>query len=108
MNEFLVSGLRKLVEKAADDFDPALLSELTALRAIEEWALIEKLASAQKLRSADQPKTLGLMPTAAVAESSGVTAGAAAAPNGARRKAKPKTRAAFDKGKLSPRRPARW
>jgi hypothetical protein len=75
VQEFLISGLRKLVEKTADDFDPALLSAITATQAIEEWARIEKIACAQKLRAADRAEDCGVDGDNAVAQSSGVKAG---------------------------------
>ena len=75
MQDFLVSGLRKLVERTADDFDPALLSGLTATRAIEEWARIEKIACSQKLRSAARAEDVGLDAEAVVSDSSGVSTG---------------------------------
>ncbi|HVT75387.1 MAG TPA: hypothetical protein VHD87_00040, partial [Acidimicrobiales bacterium] len=102
MNEFLVSGLRKLVEKTAGEFDPALLSPLGAARAIEEWAAIEKLACAQKLLTAARAEDVGLDAEGIVADSSGVPTGAARKQTKAARKAKGKTRDAFDRGKLSP------
>jgi hypothetical protein len=101
VQEFLISGLRKLVEKTADDFDPALLSAITATQAIEEWARIEKIACAQKLRAADRAEDCGVDGDNAVAQSSGVKAGTARHQTKARRRAKPKTREALDKGKLS-------
>ena len=102
MNEFLVSGVRKLVEKTAEEFDPARLSPLLATRAIEEWAAIEKIACAQKLRSAARAEDGGLDAEAAVANSSGVSTGQARRQTRAARKAKGKTKAAFEQGKLSP------
>jgi hypothetical protein len=102
VDEFLVSGLRKLVEKTAAEFDPALLSGLTATVAIEEWARIEKLACAQKLRSAARAEECGLDADAVVADSSGVPTGMARRQTRAARKATGKTKAAFEKGKLSP------
>jgi HNH endonuclease len=101
-DEFLVSGLRRLVEKTADEFDPALLSAITATRAIEEWAAIEKIACAQKLRAATRAEDVGVDAEGVVANSSGVPTGAARKQTKAARKAKGKTKEAFDKGKLSP------
>jgi hypothetical protein len=102
VNEFLVSGVRRLVEKTAADFDPAVLSPVMATRAIEEWAAIEKIACAQKLRAATRAEDGGLDAEAAVAKSSGVSTGQARRQTRAARKAKGKTKDAFDEGKLSP------
>jgi hypothetical protein len=102
MHESPVSGLRSLTEKIAADFDPALLSAVGAASAIEEWARIEKIACAQKLRSAARAEETGLDADAAVANSSGVPTGAARRQTKAARKAKGKTKEAFDKGQLSP------
>jgi 5-methylcytosine-specific restriction endonuclease McrA len=102
VQEFLISGLRRLVEKTADDFDPALLSGLTAARAIEEWAAIEKIACAQKLRAATRAEEVGLDAEGIVGDASGVPTGIARRQTRAARKAKGKTKDAFDKGKLSP------
>src|SRR4051812_45057788 len=102
VNELLVPGLRRLVEKTADEFDPALLSPLSATRAIEEWAAIEKIACAQKLRAAARAEDVGLDAEGIVANSSGVPTGAARKQTKAARKAKGKTKEAFEKGKLSP------
>jgi hypothetical protein len=101
VNEFLVSGLRKLVEKTADEFEPGLLSPLTATRAIEEWALIEKIACAQKLRAGTRAEDLGLDAAGAVAGASGVPAGQARRQTKTARKAKGKTKAKFERGELS-------
>jgi hypothetical protein len=102
VQEFLISGLRRLVEKTAEDFDPALLSGLTAMRAIEEWAAIEKLACAQKLRAATRAEDCGIDAEGVVADSSGVATGAARRQTRAARKAKGKTKRKFEAGKLSP------
>jgi len=102
VNEFLVSGLRTLVEKTAAEFDPALLSPLTATRAIEEWAAIEKIACAQKLRAAERAEDVGIDAEGVVADASGVPANAARRQTKAARKTKGKTRKKFEKGKLSP------
>jgi hypothetical protein len=91
-----------LVEKTAAEFEPALLSPLTATRAIEEWAAIEKIACAQKLRAATRAEDLGLDGSGTVADSSGVPAGQARHQTKTARKAKGKTKEAFERGKLSP------
>jgi hypothetical protein len=101
VNEFLVSGLRKLVEKTADDFDPAPLSALAATRAIEEWARIEKIACAQKLRAATRAEDLGVDGSGAVAGASGVPAGQARRQTKTARTAKGKTKDKFERGELS-------
>ena len=104
MQDFLVSGLRRRVEKIADEFDPARLTPLMATAAIEEWARIEKIACAQKLRAATCAEDAGLDAEGAVADSSGVSTGAARRQTKAARKARKhrKTKEAFDKGRLSP------
>ena len=101
MNEFLVTGLRKLVEKTADEFEPGVLSALTATRAIEEWGRIEKIACAQKLRAATRAEDLGVDASGAVAGASGVPAGQARRQTKTARKAKGKTKAKFERGELS-------
>jgi hypothetical protein len=101
VNEFLVTGLRKLVEKTADDFAPGALSGLLATRAIEEWGLIEKIACAQKLRAATRAEDCGLDAAGAVAGASGVSAGQARQQTKTARKAKGKTKAKFERGELS-------
>jgi hypothetical protein len=101
VQNFLLSGLRKTVEKTADEFDPALLTGLDATRAVEQWAAIEKVACAQKLRSAARAEEAGMDAETIVAESSGITQGAAKQQTRAARKAKGKTKVAFEKGKLS-------
>jgi hypothetical protein len=104
VQDFLVSGLRVVVEKTAADFDPALLSGVLATRAVEEWAAIEKVACAQKLRSAARAEEAGLDAEAVVANSSGVSTGAARrqTKTAAKVRKHKKTAEAFDKGKLSP------
>ena len=97
-----MSGLRRLVDKTAADFDPAVLSGLSALEAVEQWAAIEKVACAQKLRSAARAEDLGMDAEATVSDSSGVTTAAARRQTRAARKTKGKTKEAFEKGKLSP------
>jgi hypothetical protein len=102
VNTFLLSGLRAVVEKTAAEFDPSLLSPLMATRALEEWAAIEKLACAQKLRAATRAEDGGLDAESAVANASGVSTGQARRQTRAARKAKGKTRDALERGKLSP------
>ena len=102
MQDQVVSGLRRLVERTAADFDPALLSGVEAMRAIEAWAAIEKVACAQKLRAAARAGDSGIDAEAVVSESSGVTTGAARRQTRAARKARGKTKEAFENGKLSP------
>ena len=101
MNEFLVTGLRRLVEKTADDFEPGVLSGLLATRAIEEWGLIEKIACAQKLRAATRAEDLGVDAAGAVAGASGVPAGQARRQTKTARRAKGKTKKKFERGELS-------
>ena len=60
MQDFLVSGLRKMVEKTAAEFDSALLSATTAIQAVDEWARIERVACAAKLRAAGRAEEAGL------------------------------------------------
>ena len=79
-----------------------MLSGLTATRAIEEWARIEKLACAQKLRAAARAEDCGFDADGVVADASGVPTGAARRQTRVARQAKGKTKAAFEQGALSP------
>src|SRR5690349_15629267 len=101
VQEFLLSGLRAVVEKTAAEFDPALLSGLTATAAVEEWARIERVACAAKLRAAARAEETGIDAETVVAESSGITQSAAKRQTRVTRKARGKTKAACEKGKLS-------
>ncbi|MBA2609258.1 MAG: DUF222 domain-containing protein [Actinobacteria bacterium] len=103
MKEFLVSGLRELVERTADEFEPGELGVLTAERAVSEWAAIERIACAAKLRSAARAEDIGLDAEQAVANASGVTSGQARKQTRLRKKLTGKTQTAdaFDKGELS-------
>jgi hypothetical protein len=67
----LLSGLRKVVEKTAAEFDPALLSGVTATQAVEHWAAIEKVACAQKLRAAARAEEVGIDAEGVVADAEG-------------------------------------
>jgi hypothetical protein len=100
----LLSKVRLLVEKMAAEFDPALLTGVLSARAIDEWARIEKLACAQKLRAAARAEETGLDAEAIVANSSGVPTPAARRQAQAARKTRKhaRTAEAFDKGRLSP------
>jgi hypothetical protein len=97
----LLSGLVAVVEKTADEFEPGLLSPLTAADAIEKWARIEKIACAQKLRAGTRAEDLGLDAAGAVAGASGVPAGQARKQTKTARKAKGKTKRKFERGELS-------
>jgi hypothetical protein len=90
-----------LVEKTAAAFDPSVLSPLGATQAIEEWAAIEKVACAQKLRAATHAENLGVDADGVVAQSSGLPAGAARKQTKTARKAKGRTKTKFERGELS-------
>jgi hypothetical protein len=101
VQEFLLSGLRKTVEKTADEFDPGLLSGVTATQAVEHWAAIERVAGAQKLRAAARADEVGIDAEGIVADASGITQTAARKQTRLASRVKGKTKAAFEKGKLS-------
>ncbi len=103
MNEFLVSKLRRAVEKTADQFEPGVLDVFTAERAVSEWAAIERIACAAKLRAAARAEDVGLDAEQAVADASGVTSSQARKQTKLRKKLadKKQTADAFDKGQLS-------
>ena len=101
MNTGVLSGLLAVVEKTADEFEPGVLSALTAVEAIDKWARIEKIACAQKLRAAARAEEVGLDAEGAVAQSSGVPAGQARRQTKTARKAKGKTKQQFERGELS-------
>ncbi|HUR77260.1 MAG TPA: hypothetical protein VMZ22_04870 [Acidimicrobiales bacterium] len=103
MKEFLLSGLRAVVAKTADEFDPALLSVFTVEAAVAEWAAIERIACAAKLRAAARADEVGLDAEQSVAQSSRITAGAARKQSRTATKLRrhKKTAAAFAKGKIS-------
>ena len=96
-----MSALREVVEKTAAAFDPAVLSGAAATQAVDEWARIERVACAAKLRAATRAEDAGLDAEGIVADSSGITQGAAKKQTRAARNVKGKTKAAFDKGDLS-------
>lgn len=100
----LIGGLRKIVEKTADEFEPGVFDMTNVERALDEWAAIERIACAAKLRAASRAEEVGLDADGAVAQSSGVTSGQARKQTRVRRKLanKPRTKDAFDKGNLSP------
>src|SRR5258705_10307108 len=102
MQDFLVSGLRKVVEKTAAEFDPALLSAATAIAAVEEWARIERVACAAKLLAAARAEETGIDAEGIVADASGIPTHAARRQTRVARKAKGKTKEQFDRGTLSP------
>jgi hypothetical protein len=104
VQDFLVSGLRKLVENTADEFEPGELDFCTVERAVAEWATIERIACAAKLRAAARAEDVGLDAEGAVAAASGITPGQARKQARLRRKLadKKKTADAFEKGQLSP------
>src|SRR5205809_10200 len=102
MQEFLVSGLRKVVEKTAGEFDPALLSAVAAMQAVDEWARIERVACAAKLRAARRAEDTGIDAEAVVADASGITQTAARRQTRVAGKTKGRTKAAFENGSLSP------
>ena len=101
MKAILLKGLRGLVEKTADEFEPGLLTGVTAVEAIEEWARIEKIACAQKLRAAARAEEVGLDAEGLVADASGVHTGTARRQTRTARKSQGKTKEAFERGKLS-------
>ncbi|MEY2397071.1 MAG: hypothetical protein QOJ00_245, partial [Actinomycetota bacterium] len=99
----MVSGLRQLVERTAEEFEPGVLTMLTAERAVAEWGAIEKIACAAKLRAAARAEEVGLDAEQTVADASGVTAGQARKQTRLHQKlrGKSKTADAFNKGQLS-------
>lgn len=104
MQDGLLSGLRRLVEKTAADFEPGVLGVTTVEKAVADWAAIERIACAAKLRAASRADDVGLDSERAVANSSGLSSGQARKQTRLRRKLKnkKKTNDAFDKGELSP------
>ncbi|MEY2467379.1 MAG: hypothetical protein QOF21_77, partial [Actinomycetota bacterium] len=104
MEEFAISGLRMLVEKTADEFEPGILNIFTAEAAVAQWGVIEKVACAAKLRAAARAEDLGLDAEGAVANASGLTSGQARRQTKLRKKLadKRQTQEALDKGRLSP------
>jgi hypothetical protein len=101
VEDFAISGLRMLVEKTAAEFEPALLSGATATQAVDEWARIERVACAAKLRAAARAEETGIDSEGIVADSSGIPTHAARRQTRAARKAKGKTRERFNNGSLS-------
>ncbi len=103
MNNGLVSALRQLVERKADEFEPGLLNAFTVEKAVAEWAAIERIAGAAKLRSAARAEEIGLDAEQAVARSSGITSGQARKQTQLNKKLRDKkqTADAFNKGKVS-------
>jgi hypothetical protein len=99
-----ISGLRMLVEKTADEFEPGVLLTFTVEKAVAEWAAIERIACAAKLRAAARAEEIGLDAERAVASSSGITSGQARQQARLNKKLrdKQKTADAFEKGRLSP------
>lgn len=104
MDTALLSGLRKIVEKTADEFEPGVFDIANVEQAVNEWAAIERIACSAKLRAAGRVEDLGLDPEATVAEASGLSSGQARRQTRLRKKLKnkKKTQDALDKGKLSP------
>jgi hypothetical protein len=103
VEEFAISGLRMLVEKTADEFEPGVLHTFTVEKAVAEWAAIERIACAAKLRAAGRAEEIGLDAEQAVANSSGITSGQARRQTRLNRKLRDKQRTseAFNKGRLS-------
>lgn len=99
----LLTKLRRAVESAAARFEPGVLGVTTAEAAVAEWAAIEKVAVAAKLRAAARCEDIGLDAEMAVANGSGVTTRQARRQTRLRRKlaGKKATQAAFDTGRLS-------
>lgn len=99
-----LSKLRSVVERVADQFEPGVLALLTVEAAVAEWAAIERVACAAKLRAAARAEDVGLDAESAVSSSSGITSGQARKQTQLNRKLKnkQKTADAFNKGKLSP------
>ena len=91
-----------MVEKTAAEFDPALLSAATAIAAVEEWARIERVACAAKLRAAVRAEETGIDAEGVVADSSGIPTHAARRQTRAARKATGKTKQEFESGRMSP------
>ncbi|MEY2470116.1 MAG: hypothetical protein QOF21_2814, partial [Actinomycetota bacterium] len=92
-----------LVEKTADEFEPGVLHTFTVEKAVAEWAAIERIACAAKLRAAGRAEEIGLDAEQAVAGSSGITSGQARRQTRLNRKLRDKQRTseAFNKGRLS-------
>ena len=104
MDTAVVTGLAKLVEQTARDFEPGVLDLSNVEAAVNAWAAIERVACAAKLRAAARLEDLGLDAEATVANASGLSSGQARRQTRLRKRLqnKPKTQEALDKGKLSP------
>ncbi len=104
MEDCRLTKLRLVVEKVADWFEPRVLNTFTAEAAVAQWAGIERVACAAKLRAAARAEEIGLDAEQAVANSSGITSGQARQQTRLKKKlrGKQKTADAFDKGRLSP------
>ena len=96
--------MRRVVEATAREFEPGLLGLTTADAAVAEWAAIERIACAAKLRAAARAEEIGLDAEQAVANASGVTSGQARQQTRLNKKLRDKkaTADAFDRGRLSP------
>ncbi len=103
MDDRVVGALRQLVERKAGEFEPGALNLLTAEKAVAEWAAIERVACAAKLRAAARAEEIGLDAEQAVANASGVTAGQARRQTklASKLKGKAQTADAFNKGEVS-------
>lgn len=91
-----------MVEKTASEFDPSVLSGAAAAQAVDEWARIERVACAAKLRAAARAEETGIDAEGVVADSSGISTHAARKQTRVSRKAKGRTKAQFENGALSP------